>query len=151
MSGTLNNIYNNVSLALYLHTKAMARIQEQMASGSRINRASDDPSAAYQVLGFNSQEKSLENYIDNLSEVMSTLEFSSSTIDGMTSSIANAKVWLTQIMSGTYTEEGRKRTAEGINSILEHMVSLGNTKYMNQYIFGGDKTTSAPYLVERTS
>ncbi len=151
MSGTLNNIYNNVSFALYLHTEAMARLQEQMSTGSRINRASDDPSAAYQVLGFNSQERSLENYIDNLSEVMSTLELSSSTIDDMTSSLADAEVQLTQIMSGTYTEEVRKRTAEGINSILEHMVSLGNTKYMNQYIFGGGNTTSAPYLVKRTS
>ncbi len=151
MSGTLNTIYNNVSLALYLHTEAMARLQEQMATGSRINRASDDPSAAYRVLGFNSQEKSLENYIDNLSEVMSTLELSSSIIEGMTSSIVDAKVQLTQIMSGTYSEEGRKRTAEGINSILEHMVLVGNTKRMNQYIFGGDNTTSAPYLVNRTS
>jgi len=151
MSGSLNTIYNNVSLALYLHAEALARLQEQISTGSRINRASDDPSAAYQVLGFNSQENSLGNYIDNLSEVMSTLELSSSTIDGMTSSIVDAKVQLTQIMSGTYSEEGRKRTAEGINSILEHMVSLGNTKHMNQYIFGGDKTTSAPYLIERTN
>ena len=151
MSGTLNSIYNNVSLALYLHAEAMARLQEQMSTGSRINRASDDPSAAYQVLGFNSQQKSLENYIDNLSEVISTLELSSSTIEGMTSSLVDAKVQLTQIMSGTYGEDGRKRTAEGINSILEHMVLLSNTKYMNQYIFGGGNTTSAPYLVERTN
>ena len=151
MSGTLNNIYNNVSFALYLHAEAMARLQEQVSTGSRINRASDDPSAAYQVLGLNSQEKSLENYIDNLSEVLSTLELSSSIIDSMTSSLVDAKVRLTQIMSGTYSEEGRKRTAEGINSILEHVVLLGNTKRMNQYIFGGDNTTSAPYLVNRTS
>lgn len=151
MSGTLNSIYNNVSLALYLHAEAMARLQEQMSTGSRINRASDDPSAAYQVLGFNSQEKSLENYIDNLSEVISTLELSSSTIEDMTSRLVDAKVQLTQIMSGTYGEEGRKRTAEGINSILEHIVLLSNTKYMNQYIFGGDNTASAPYLVERTN
>jgi len=151
MSGTLNNIYNNVSFALYLHTEAMARLQEQISTGSRINRASDDPSAAYQVLGFNSQEKSLENYIDNLSEVMSTLELSSSTIDDMTSSLVDANVRLTQLMGGIYTEEDRKRAAEEINSILEHMVLLGNTKYMNQYIFGGGNTTSAPYLAKRTS
>ena len=151
MSATLNNIYNNVSFALHLHAEAMARLQEQASTGSRINRASDDPSAAYQVLGFNSQEKSLANYIDNLSEVISTLELSSNTIEGMTSSLVDAKVQLTQIMSGTYSEESRKRTAEGINSILEHMVLLSNTKYMNQYIFGGGNTTSAPYLVERTN
>ena len=36
MGGTLNNIYNNVSLALHLHTDAMTRLQEQVSTGSRI-------------------------------------------------------------------------------------------------------------------
>ena len=150
MSGTLSNIYNNISFALHLHTEALARLQEQAATGSEINRVSDDPSAAYQVLGLNCQEKSLENYIDNLSEVVSTLEFSSTVIEDITSALVEVKVRITQVISGIYSEDARKRTAEAINNILEHMVLLGNTKHMNQYIFGGSDTGSAPYLVERT-
>jgi len=151
MSGTLNNIYNNVSFALHLHAEAMARLQEQASTGSRINRASDDPSAAYQILGLNSQEKSLANYMDNLSEVVNTLELSSITIEGMTSSLVDVKLRLTQIMSDIYGEEARERAAEGINNILEQMVLLANTKHMGQYIFGGSDTASAPYLAERTN
>jgi flagellar hook-associated protein 3 FlgL len=151
MSGTLNNIYNNISFALYLHSEAMARLQEQVSTGSRINRPSDDPSAVYRILGFNSEEESLANYIDNLSEVISILELSSSTINDMASSLVDANVKLTQLMGGIYGEEGRERTAEGINSILEHIVSSCNAKYLNQYIFGGSNTTSAPYLAERTN
>jgi len=151
MSGTLNNIYNNVSFALHLHAEAMARLQEQVSTGSRINRASDDPSAAFQILGLNSQEKSLANYIDNLSEVVSTLELSSITIEGMTSSLVDVQLRLTQIMSGIYDEEARKRASEGINNILEQMVLLANTKHMGQYIFGGSDTASASYLAERTN
>jgi flagellin-like hook-associated protein FlgL len=75
MSGAINNIYNNVSYALYLHSVEMARLQEQTTTGSRINRPSDDPSAGYRVLILNSQDQSLENHIDNLSEVIGTLEF----------------------------------------------------------------------------
>jgi len=77
MSGALNNIYNNVSFALNLHTEAMAKLQEQVSTGSRINQISDDPAASYRVLGLNTNEKSLENYINNLSEVISILELSS--------------------------------------------------------------------------
>ena len=62
MSGILNSIYNNTSFALHLHAEAMGALQEQVSTGSRINRASDDPSAAYQVLGLNSQKRSLQNY-----------------------------------------------------------------------------------------
>ena len=97
MGGTLNNIYNNVSLALNLHTDALARLQEQVSTGSRINRVSDDSSAAYQVLGLNSQQSSLNNYIDNLSEIVSTFEFSSTVFQDMISEVSETKVRLTQV------------------------------------------------------
>ncbi len=151
MSGALNNIYNNVSYALYLHSAEMARLQEQTTTGSRINRPSDDPSSSYRVVILNSQEKSLENYINNLSEVVGTLELSSTVIQDIQSALTETKVRLTQVIGGIYHEETRKRTAEGINDILEQVVSLANTKHMGQYLFGGNNTTSAPYLVERTN
>ena len=151
MSGALNNIYNNVSFALHLHSEAMSRLQEQATTGSRINRASDDPSAAYRVETLNSQEKSLGKYIDNLSDVVGTLEHSSTIIEEIQSSLTETKVRLTQVIGGIYHEETRERLAEGINDLLEQAVSLANTKHKNQYLFGGSNTTSEPYLAERTN
>ena len=151
MSGTLSNIHNNTSFALRLHAETMADLQEQAYTGSRINRASDDPSAAYRVLGLNSQKRSLENYMDNISQTVGVLEMSSSVTEDMVSAISNTNVILTQILSGTYNEPGRLRLAEQINDTLEQMVSLANTKHLGQYIFGGSNTSSAPYAVQRTN
>ncbi len=150
MSGSLNSIYNNVSFALYLHTNAMAKLQEQVSTGSRINRVSDDPATAYRVLGLNTNERSLKNYITNLSEVAGILALSSTILDNITSGLAETQIRLTQITSGTYDEAARKRTAEGIDDILEQIVSLANTQHMDQHLFGGSDTGSAPYTVERT-
>jgi flagellar hook-associated protein 3 FlgL len=150
MSGTLNTIYNNVSFALQLHTKALTSLQEQASTGSRINRASDDPSAAYRVLGLNTQQTSMENYIDNLSEVISTLELSSMVIQNMVSTFAEVKSLLTQVSSGVYGQESRERTADSINDTLEQMVLLANTDRNGQYLFGGSDTDSTPYVVQRT-
>ena len=151
MSGALNNIYNNVSFALHLHSEAMSRLQEQATTGSRINRASDDPSAAYRVETLNSQEKSLGKYIDNLSDVVGTLELSSTIIEEIQSALTETKVRLTQVIGGIYHEETRDRLAEGVNDLLEQVVSLANTKHKNQYLFGGNNTTSEPYHAERTN
>lgn len=151
MSGTLNSIYNNVSYALYIHSVEMARLQEQTTTGSRINRPSDDPSSSYRVATLDSQKTSLENYIDNLSTIVSTLELSSSVFQEIESTITETKVRLTQVIGGIYDEDTRERAAEGINDLLEHVVSLANTKHMEQYLFGGSNTSSAPYLVERTN
>ena len=151
MSGALNNIYNNVSYAFYLHSVEMARLQEQTITGSRINRPSDDPSCSYRVVTLNSQERSLGNYINNLSETVGTLELSSTVIQGIQSALTETKVLLTQVIGGIYNEETRERTAERINDTLEQVVSLANTKHIGQYLFGGNNTTSAPYLAERTN
>jgi flagellar hook-associated protein 3 FlgL len=151
MSGSLNSIYNNISFALDIHNEAMGRLQEQVTTGSRINRASDDPSTAYKILGLNSQQRSLDGYMDSLSEVVGILEVSSSVVEDMTSAIAEAKTLLTRITGGSYNEDIRETTAEGIDEILEQMVLLANTKYSGQYIFGGSNTASIPFLVERTN
>lgn len=150
MGQTLGNIYNNVSFALNLHAQAMARLQEQASTGSRINRASDDPSEAYQILGLNSQERSLENYMDNLSLIIGRLEVSSTVITNVVSELAEAKTRLTQIVNGIYGGEGQERVAEGINDILEQILLLANTMHNGQYLFAGSDVASAPYLAQRT-
>jgi flagellar hook-associated protein 3 FlgL len=150
MSGTLNNIYNNATFALNLNAKAMTILQEQASTGARINRVSDSPSTAYQILGLNCQQRSLENYIDNLSEMVSMLEVTATITERMTSLLAETKTRLTQITGGTYSEDGRQRVAEGIDAILEQIVTLANTKHANQYLFGGSNTASPPYIVERS-
>jgi flagellar hook-associated protein 3 len=150
MSGTLGNIYSNVSFAMGLHADALARLQEQASTGARINRVSDGPSAAYRILGLNSEERYLGNYLDNLSEVVSSLEHSSASIGNIILSVVETKTRLTQITNGIYNQDGRRMLAEGINDTLEHVVLLANTERLGQYLFGGGNTTSAPYVVERT-
>ena len=150
MSGTLGNLYNNVSFAMGLHADALTRLQEQASTGARINRVSDGPSAAYRILGLNSEERSLVNYLDNLSEVVSSLEHSSSAIGHIILSVVETKTRLTQITNGIYNQDGRRMLAEGINDALEQVVLLANTERLDQYMFGGGNTTSAPYVVERT-
>lgn len=150
MSGTLNTFYNNLNFALHLNAEALTRLQEQAATGSRINRASDDPSTSHRVLELNSQKASLEVYTNNLLEVANILELSSSVIDDISSTLTETQTRLTQITSGVYSDESKKTAAEGINDLLEQMVSLANTKHAREYLFGGGNPATAPYRVERT-
>lgn len=151
MSGILNAVYNNVIIALGRHSEALLRLQEQASTGSRVNRPSDDPSAAYSILTLSSEGKSLENYIDLLADTSSTLQVSSSMIGQMASVVSQARVSVTQIASGVYNQDSRERTAEAIDNALEQLVQLANTKNNGQYLFGGSDTDSAPFVVERSN
>lgn len=156
MSGALNSVYNNVSFALHLHSNALAALQENVTTGSRVNRSSDAPSSAYRVLGLNSQQRYLTNYMNNIDTAMSAQDMMSSVLQDMATTITETRVNLTQIVSGTYGEgqagqDARERSAREINDVLEQMVSSANTKHTGQYLFGGENTSTAPYAVERNS
>lgn len=148
MSGSLASIYDNVSYALSLHARAIIKLQEQTSTGNRVNRASDSSSEAYRILGLNTQDRSLTGYIENIQDLIGTLEISSTIIEDMASELANNRTVLTEIVGGVYDNEGQERIAEKLNSTLEQLVSLANTKHANQYLFSGNNTNAAPYAVE---
>jgi flagellar hook-associated protein 3 FlgL len=155
MSGVLNNTYNDVSFSLYRHTAILAHLQEQVSTGSRVNRASDDPTGAYRIMGLSTQERSLNNYTTNIHEASDLLQTASTAIENMSTPLAQARVNLTQIVSGTYGngatgQQSRSRMAESIDDTLERMVASANTQVLGQYIFGGSATNAAPYTVTRS-
>ena len=108
MSGALSNIYQTVSYALCKHSAELIRLQEQASTGAKINRISDDPSESYKILSLESQNNSLEGYLQNLTEVMDTLEISSTVLEDMISKLAELKSNLTQITGGIYDEAGKQ-------------------------------------------
>ncbi len=149
MSGSLTSIYESVSYAMSLHGRAITLLQEQTATGDRVNRGSDSPSDAYRILGLNSQDRSLQGYQDNITELISNLEISSTVVSDMATELASTRTLLTQIIGGIYDAEGQKRLAERLNGTVEQMVLLANTQHANQYLFGGEDTAAAPYEVVR--
>lgn len=149
MSGSLTSIYDSVSYAMNLHSKAITELQEQASTGNRVNRGSDSPSEAYRILGLNTQDHTLNSYKENITELIGTLEISSTIIEDMAAQLADVRTLLTQVVGGIQNSEGQKRIAEKINSAIEQVVSLANTKHANQYLFGGNNSGTAPYAVQR--
>jgi flagellar hook-associated protein 3 FlgL len=149
MSGALSGIYENVRYALQLHGKAITELQEQASTGNHVNRASDSPSEAYWILGLGAQERSLTSFMGNITDLMGRLEMSSTVVTDMASQLAETRTLLTQIVGGIYDADGRERIAEKLDITLEQMVSLANTQYAGQYLFGGNNTAVAPYEAVR--
>ncbi len=151
MSGILDITYNNVTYALYRYNSKLTKLQEEASTGSRINRVSDDASAASRVLTLQKEESTLSNYVDKLADMCSALDTSSSIVQSMVSTINTVKVDLTEVTSGIYSQTTRDNTASAVNDLLEQLVQLSNTKYDGQYLFGGDDTSSVPFVAEYDS
>ncbi|MCK4625573.1 MAG: flagellar hook-associated protein FlgL [Phycisphaerae bacterium] len=145
MSGW-GTIYNNMMYGLENHSQTLARLQEQIASASRVIRASDDPSNAFQIMDIKAQTRTLEVHSENLDRIIMSMAQADSVMQTLSSSLITAMELLTSAASGT-SEAQRSGMAIGIDSILDQAVDLANTSVLGQYVFGGDaSSTSAPYV-----
>jgi len=149
MSG-LGTVYDNLIDGVQTHMRAMARLQEQMASGSKVNRASDSPTDALKIMDLQNQSRRLESYDTNLNLVMMNMEQCSSILQELSDSLVLVRQLLTQAASDTYTQDQRTAVAAQIDSILSQAVSLSNRNLFGQYLFGGTCTAAAPYVAETT-
>ncbi len=146
MSGW-GTIYNNMMYGLENHSQTLVRLQEQISSGSRVIRASDDPSDAFQIMDIKSQTRTLGVYSENLDRIIMSMEQADSVMQELSSSMTLTRQRLTQAASGTYSDTQRSAMSAEIDSILDQAVTLANTSVLGQYVFGGDaSTTSAPYV-----
>jgi flagellar hook-associated protein 3 FlgL len=151
MGASLGIMYNNLNYALSINSDAMLRLQEQAATGQRINRASDDPLNALRIMELTGEVNSLQGLQSSCADVSDVLNFSSTMIQNVQDNINKARELATQIISDTYSDDSGQRAVAGqaIDEILEQVLTLANTQRLNQYIFGGNNSSSPPFKAER--
>ncbi|MBW8014775.1 MAG: flagellar hook-associated protein 3 [Planctomycetes bacterium] len=148
MSFSFDGIYRSTSYALEKQATAMALLQEQVSTGSQINRASDNPSDANRVMALNSNNSKLEYFIGEIDDFSGRLDVVSDLFSMMSGQLTKFEADLTAALSmGDYNKAA---LALGIDDLLESLVSLANTEHKGQRFFGGADSASTPYIVERS-
>jgi flagellar hook-associated protein 3 FlgL len=148
MSGWAS-IYNTTQAMLRFQGQRIARLQEMVASGARVNRSSDAPTDAYRILEARSETGALDAYVQNLDHVLDMRNLTSSLLQSMTDALARVRMLASQAASGTYGRQSRQSIATEINAILEQMVATANTGFQGRSLFGGGQMDSIPYVARR--
>lgn len=149
MSYSLESIFKTTYWAISRHSGALNVLQQKAATGQDLNRVSDDPSRANQILGFQSDQRKKEVYLNTMEEAISILDLSSSVVQSIMSEMANARASLASTMSGTTSSQVRRTLATELNNALEQIVSFANSERLGQYLFAGANSEQVPYQVER--
>lgn len=118
-------------------------LQVQLSSGKIVNTPSDDPIKFATSISFDTELALNSQFKSNLQRV-TTL---TSMYDTCFSSIGDQISTLTTLAYNFSTmDEGLQESAsEEIKGVIEHLVTVANTKLGNTYIFGGSQADSAPF------
>ncbi len=146
MSYSFGPIYRTATSTLSTQAEALGRIQEQIATGSRILRTSDDPSDAHRIIAITQETNRIDSYVSEVEDTITRLDNSLSVLQSVSEQITSITGDLTMVLSsGT---SARKGVAAGIDDAIRSLIYLANTDQEGQYFFGGDSSASKPYAIE---
>ncbi len=114
--------------AMETHSQKLLQIQEQLSTGKRVNRPSDDPAAVSKLHKLNHAIKTINQFVENGRYAKSQLELEDTVLNDATSVLQRARELTIQMMNDTYSPADRKATAQEIDQLIKHFVGLANTR-----------------------
>lgn len=124
----------------------MMDLQNQAATQRRINKPSDDPLAMTRVLASRTEEKTNNQFVKNINQAKSFLEFTDQSLNEMNELLVRAKeLALSQSNDASANAESRLMTSKEIEQIYNQSVQIANRKLGERYIFSGFKTQNIPF------
>ncbi|MEA3320507.1 MAG: flagellar hook-associated protein FlgL [Bacillota bacterium] len=115
----------------------MGKLMEQLSTGKKISKPSDDPVVAMKGMYYRTNLTELEQYKRNLSESYSWMENSEAALDHVQSLMHRARELVVQGSNDTYSPEDRQAMAKEIEQLKHDFVQVANTQVAGKYIFNG--------------
>ncbi|WP_153732405.1 flagellar hook-associated protein FlgL [Sporosarcina obsidiansis] len=149
MRVTQSMLSNNMLRNLSSSYNKMGKLQEQLSSGKKVNRPSDDPVVVMKSLGYGMTVDKVAQFQKNLGEVNNWLDSSDDALDGVGQVLHRAKELATNAAnSGAMTKEDRDKIKIELEEMQKQLQDLANTKVGDKYIFSGNMTDKPLYNKE---
>lgn len=139
--GMLTN--NSIKYLSQSYTK-LGQLNDQMTTGKKISKPSDDPVVAMNGMRYRSQTVEIDQFKRNLNEGFSWMENADSALNETGNVLQRIRELTVQASNDSYTSSEIKNISDEIESLQEHLVTLADTKVSDTYIFSGTDTNKKP-------
>ncbi len=137
---TNSMMVNTLMSNLTRNMNRMSEYQDQLATGKRVIRASDDPVGTSKILKFKSDIAALDQYEKNTGDSLAWLEVTESVVSDTGDVLQRMRELAVQAANGTNTAEDTQKISLEIEQMKKHLISNGNFSYAGRYAFSGYQT-----------
>src|SRR5579863_10679819 len=138
---------SNLASSLNQTQSSEQQLTSELSSGVRVTSLSDDPLAAGENVQLLNQMQRDDSFTQSSSLVQGQLQVADSALGGVVTQLTQAVSLATSASNVTLNASDLKSISNQIAGIRDEVVSLANTSYQGQYIFGGSQTSSAPFSI----
>ena len=119
---------------------------EQMSTGKRVNRPSDDPIAASQAVVLSQSQSQNSQFALARTFAKQKVSLEDNVLNQVNTAITSAQEKLVYAGNGTLSDDDRLSLATDLQGIRDQLMNLANSTDGNgRFIFAGYKTESAPF------
>ncbi len=143
---TQSSLYSLVRTGLSSNTLRLTGFQEQIATGRRILRTSDDVVGATKALALRRQLDGVDRHRAAIATGQSRIAASTDALQRSTGILSEARALLIQGMNGTLNDGDRATIAVGIQQALEALFDAANAESDGQYVFSGTRVDAQSFV-----
>ena len=123
----------------------MIESQAHVATGKRLNKASDDPAATGQVLGLLTRAANNDQYQRNVAVAGQDLAASEAALRALHDALARAHELSVQASGGSLSASERSKIGVEVQQLISEAVGIANRQHGDRYLFAGHKTATKPF------
>lgn len=117
----------------------------EISTGVSVNSLSDNPVAAAQDYLLRSEISVNDSFVQSASTMESQMQVTDTALAGVVTQLNSAISLATEGNNGTLNASDVQSISTQLSGILDEVVSLANSSYQGQYLFGGSQMQSPPF------
>jgi flagellar hook-associated protein 3 FlgL len=139
--------YRSLTRDLAIISERMSQAQLQISSGKRVNKPSDDPVAAADVIRINSEKSEIAQYLENIATGKARLEFIDTTLQNVQTVVERVRSLALQSLGNVASANLYTSEAEGLR---EQVLTAANSTFQGQFVFAGSRIDQPAYTKNST-
>jgi flagellar hook-associated protein 3 FlgL len=145
------NYISNLAAALNQSTGQENTLTSELSSGLRVASLSDGPVAVAQSTLLGSSIAKDDTFVQTASNESSRMQVTDSTLGEVVTQITSALSTAVRGNNGTLNASDLASVAQALSGIRDQVLSLANTSYQGQYLFGGSQGSAPPFTLDTTT
>lgn len=135
MRVTNNMLINGLMYNVSKNLEKMSEKQDELATGKRIQRPSDDPVLASKIIKYTTDLAELDQYSKNTSDALSWLETTETAIADIGNVLQRARELTVQAANGTNTVEETQKIKKEMEQLKKVLIANGNFSFAGRNVF----------------
>ncbi|WP_107942110.1 flagellar hook-associated protein FlgL [Metasolibacillus fluoroglycofenilyticus] len=146
MRVTQSMLSNNMLRNLNTSYGKLGKLQEQLYSGKKITRPSDDPVIAIKGMSYRTELDRTTQYKRNIGEANTWLDTTDDALGQAGEILNRVKELVVQAANDTNVVEDREKMQKEMEQLKRQLQDIANTQIGDKYIFSGTQTDKPLYV-----